>query len=121
MRLWAAWGWLAPYPSRPVSAEPRSVAAGPGGGAEAGAGAGSAVRVKLPALAPDPGAPNAELAEPLLLKEEPADSAAPLPRLFRFSSRPAAMTVTRTSSPRASSMTAPKMMFASTAAELETS
>ena len=31
------------------------------------------------------------------------------------------MTVTRTSSPRASSMTAPKMMFASTAAELDTS
>ena len=46
----------------------------------------------------------------------------PLPfRLLRFSSRPAAMTVTRTSSPSASSMTAPKMMFASTAAELETS
>ena len=31
------------------------------------------------------------------------------------------MTVTRTSSPRASSMTAPKMMLASTAAELATS
>ena len=39
----------------------------------------------------------------------------------RASSNPAAITVTRTSSPSASSMTAPKMMLASTAAELATS
>ena len=65
-------------------------------------------------------------AKPPALKEEPPESAPlarppPTPWSFRFSFRPAAMTVTRTSSPRASSMTAPKMMFASTAAELETS
>ncbi len=39
----------------------------------------------------------------------------------RGSPRPAAITVTRTSSPSASSMTAPKMKLASGAAELETS
>src|SRR5581483_7576271 len=49
-----------------------------------------------------------------------ADAVAP-PMLFRASSKPAAITVTRTSSPRASSMTAPKMMVASGAAELATS
>ena len=49
------------------------------------------------------------------------ETPASVPRPVRSWSRPAAMTVTRTSSPRASSMTAPKMMFASTAAELETS
>src|SRR6266567_1843550 len=57
-------------------------------------------------------------ADALARNEEPP-SAEPWPA--RSWSRPAAMTVTRTSSPRASSMTAPKMMFASTAAELETS
>ena len=106
----------------PGSAEPGSWAAYPGRGADAWAG--SAGRAELPALVPDTGALKAESAEPLLLKEEPPEWAAPaLPALrpFPFSFRPAAMTVTRTSSPRASSMTAPKMMFASTAAELETS
>jgi hypothetical protein len=36
-------------------------------------------------------------------------------------SKPAAITVTRTSSPSASSITAPKMMFASVCADSETS
>ena len=69
----------------------------------------------------DPKLPNEEV----LLNAVPPESALvrldPPDRPLRFSSSPAAMTVTRTSSPSASSMTAPKMMFASTAAELETS
>ena len=97
--------WPALNPSRPAwpaSAEPGSGAAGSGWGAAAGAGTGSvfgSVPVKLPVLGPDAGALNAAPLAPLLLKEELPESAAtalPAPRPFRFSSRPAAMTVTRT-------------------------
>src|SRR5580692_3345558 len=98
--------------------------AGAAGGGEAGAGAGAGAGLLYPGLgaeltgpAPNSKPPNEEV----LLNAVPPDSALPPARPLRFSSRPAAMTVTRTSSPRASSMTAPKMMFASTAAELETS
>src|SRR5271155_1604231 len=95
-----------------------------GDGAAGGAGAGAGAELVNPDLGAEPagGAPNSKPPyEEVLLNAVPPDSA-PLPaRPLRFSSRPAAMTVTRTSSPRASSMTAPKMMFASTAAELETS
>ena len=99
--------------------------------AGAGAGAGTlmagmpwpAAEVSLPGLAApyeapfDPLLPN----DALLYEVLPESLAASPDRPVRFSLRPAAMTVTRTSLPRASSMTAPKMMFASTAAELDTS
>src|SRR5580704_14313012 len=91
---------------------------GAAGGGEAGAGLlYPGLGAELAGPAPNSKPPNEEV----LLNAVPPDSALPPARPLRFSSRPAAMTVTRTSSPRASSMTAPKMMFASTAAELETS
>src|SRR5580704_8404764 len=117
-------------PSRPtaMAGRPSSLAqrlasgAAAGGGAAGGTGAGA--ELLNPGFGAEPAgpAPNSKPPyEEVLLNAVPPDSA-PLPaRPLRFSSRPAAMTVTRTSSPRASSMTAPKMMFASTAAELETS
>src|SRR5580693_5129071 len=108
-------------------AQRRASGAGGGGGAAGGAGAlpepaaellNPGFGAELAGLVPNSKPPNEEV----LLNAVPPDSALPLPaRPLRFSSRPAAMTVTLTSSPRASSMTAPKMMFASTAAELETS
>src|SRR6185437_16191479 len=94
---------LLPWPVSGVTGLAGALEAGRGGVKTEGAGEGA----------------GAGLADALTLNEEPPASAEPRPA--RSWSRPAAMTVTRTSSPRASSMTAPKMMFASTAAELETS
>ncbi len=92
----------------------------PGSGAAAGASPLAGANGRAPPAGRNTSAAPAG-ARPYPAGAFPATVPSALGRTVSPSSNPAAMTVTRTSSPSASSITAPKMMLASSAAELETS